>query len=181
MRNTLLMFSTAMLISVAASAATGPAEVKLTWQNPEKYTDIRPGTGTKKAYQQRVIKAFDKIWAEFAEKLPAGYKFEVVITDLDLAGDVEPMYSGPGVGRTMNDIRVVKDIYFPKMNLDYVLYDANNVEVAKGTAVKIKDMGFMQSGSINHGSREFGYEQHMLEKWFEKEVLPKVQTTAAKS
>ncbi len=179
MRKTLIMFSTAMLFSVAATAATGPAEVKLTWQNPEKYTDIRPGTGTKKAYQQKVIKAFDKMWAEFAEKLPAGYKFEVVITDLDLAGDVEPMYSG--AGRTMNDIRVVKDIYFPKMNLDYVLYDANNVEVAKGTAVKIKDMGFMQSGSLGHNSREFGYEQHMLEKWFEKEVLPKVQTTAAKS
>lgn len=178
MRNKLLVLTGAILVSFAASAS-GVAEVKVGWQNPEKFTDIRPASGSKKAYQQRVITEFDKMWSEFAKQLPPGYKFDVVITDLDLAGDVEPMYSGYGAGRTMDDIRVVKDIYFPKIKLDYVLYDANNVEVAKATGVKIKDMGFMHSGSLGYASREFGYEKQMLEKWFTKEILPKVQMTAA--
>ncbi|WP_306519154.1 DUF3016 domain-containing protein [Rheinheimera sp.] len=180
MRNTLIMFTTAMVFSFAAAASTGSAEVKLSWQNPEKFTDIRPGSGTKKAYQQRVINAFDKMWGDFAKQLPPGYKLEVVITDVDLAGDVEAMYSGVGAGRTMNDIRVIKDIYFPKVSLDYVLYDQNKAEVAKAAGVKIKDMGFMQSGSLGMGSREFGYEKQMLEKWFHKELLPKTKPEMAK-
>lgn len=173
MRNTLITLTAALLLSFTAAASSGAAEVKVTWQNPEKFTDIRPGSGTKKAYQQRVITAFDKIWTEFSEKLPAGYKLEVVVTDLDLAGDVEPLYAGSGRG--MNDIRVVKDIYFPKMTLDYVLYDQNNTEVGRSAGVKIKDMGFMHSGSAGLKNREFAYEQQMLEKWFNKVLMPQVK------
>lgn len=174
-----MLISTAVMALSFTVLASGVAEVKVGWQNPEKFTDIRPASGSKKAYQQRVIAEFDKMWSEFAKQLPPGYKFDVVITDLDLAGDVEPMYSGYGAGRTMNDIRVVKDIYFPKVSLDYVLYDAKNNEVARANSVKIKDMGFMSSGSLGFGSREFGYEKQMLEKWFHKEILSKVQMTAS--
>ena len=180
MRNSLILISSALLFAAGAFASTGAAEIKVSWQNPEKFTDIRPGSGTKKAYQQRVITAFDKIWADFSAKLPAGYKLEVVVTDLDLAGDVEPLYNGVGAKRSINDIRVVKDIYFPKMALDYVLYDQNNTEIGRATSVKIKDMGFMNSASVGQNHREFAYEQHMLEKWFNKELMPQITAVEAK-
>ena len=179
MRISLILISSALLLAAGAFASTGAAEIKVSWQNPEKFTDIRPGSGTKKAYQQRVITAFDKIWADFSGKLPAGYKLEVVVTDLDLAGDVEPLYNGVGAKRSINDIRVVKDIFFPKMAFDYVLYDQNNTEIGRAANVKIKDMGFMNSGSVGQNHREFAYEQHMLEKWFNKELMP--QITAGKA
>lgn len=180
MRNLLITFTTALLFSVNAFASTGAAEIKVSWQTPEKFTDIRPGSGTKKAYQKKVITAFDKIWADFAGKLPAGYSLEILVTDLDLAGDVEPLFNINGAARSSNDIRVVKDIYFPRMTLDYVLYDSAKTEVGRATAVKIKDMGFMQSGNIGLKNREFAYEQRMLEKWFDTVLIPQLNSAKPK-
>jgi hypothetical protein len=166
-----------LLLAVFAfqlQAATNDSRnVKVSWQNPEKFSDIRPSNGSKKAYQKQVIESFDKILGDLGEKLPDGYRLELTITDLDLAGDVNPLYR---MGN--NDVRVVKDIYFPKMQLNYVLLDPSNQVVDKANDVKIKDMGFMMaSGSTIH-SRQFSYETEMLEKWFKKDILPK---TAAAS
>ena len=69
-----------------------------------------------------------------------------------------------------------KDIYFPKMTLDYVLYDQTKTEVGRASGVKIKDMGFMQSGNIGLKNREFAYEQQMLEKWFDKVLVPQLNS-----
>ncbi len=153
--------------TVDKSAAT-PA-VKVTWFNPEKYSDIRPASGTRKAYQERVTNAFDKIFVELAEKLPAGFRLEIRVTDIDLAGDVSPMYR-----LNNSDIRVVKDIYFPRMNFDFVLYDQNKQQVLQESDVKIKDMGFMMSSHLGSQSSEFGYEREMLKKWFNKVIVPQL-------
>ena len=152
--------------------AEGSSAVKVNWLNPEKFSDIRPATGTRKVYQERVMKAFDKIIGELAEKLPAGYSMEINVKDLDLAGDVNPMY------RLENtDIRVIKEIYFPRMKFDYVLFDQNKQPIQQESDVKIKDMGFMTSSHIGYQSREFAYEREMLKKWFNKVIVP--QTVAA--
>ena len=144
------------------------SQVKISWQNPEKYADIRPANESKKSYQAQVINSFDKIWTKLAEKLPAGYYLELTITDLDLAGDVNPMYR-----LANNDVRVIKDIYFPRMQLNYILYNADKQIVGQANDVKIKDMGFMTSGSATFTSREFAYESEMIKKWFNKEILTK--------
>lgn len=171
-----LAFLLAVFTFTSQASAPTAAEVKVTWLNPEKYTDIRPATGSKASYQKQVIKEFDKIWADFAKKLPAGYRLEVTIKDLDLAGDVNPMYQ-----IDHNDIRVVKDIYFPRMNLDYVLFNENKQEIAAIKDEKIKDMGFMMSSPKGYGHRQFAYEAAMLDKWFSRNIAPKLPvTTVAK-
>ncbi|OBP16161.1 hypothetical protein A5320_01710 [Rheinheimera sp. SA_1] len=147
-------------------AATTSA-VKMTWLNPEKFSDIRPANGSRKAYQERVMKAFDKILGDLAEKLPPGYSMEISVKDIDLAGDVNPMYR---IDNT--DIRVIKDIYFPRIKLDYVLFDQNKQPIRQESDVKIKDMGFMTSNHIGYQSREFAYEHEMLKKWFNKVIVP---------
>lgn len=162
-----LMFSFGVMTN--AWAVQQEATVKVNWQNPEKYSDIRPSSGTKKAYQKRVITAFDKIWADFAKKLPAGYNLIVTVKDLDLAGDVNPMYR-----IDHSDIRVVKDIYFPRMTIDYQLLDSQGQVLAAEQDVKIKDMGFMNSAPIGLGSSEFVYEKQMLKDWFQKTLTPKI-------
>ena len=151
--------------------AATPSAVKMTWLNPEKFSDIRPATGSRKAYQERVMKAFDKILGELAEKLPPGYSMEISVKDLDLAGDVNPMYR---IDNT--DIRVIKDIYFPRIKLDYVLFDQNKQPIHQETDVKIKDMGFMTSNHIGLQNREFAYEHAMLKKWFNKVIVPQTAT-----
>lgn len=179
MRNFTIYISTmlcAAVLSFQVNAATvekaeTTSAVKVNWLNPEKFSDIRPATGTRKVYQERVMKAFDKIFGELTEKLPAGYSLDISVKDLDLAGDVNPMYR---IDNT--DIRVIKDIYFPRMKIDYVLFDQNKQPIRQESDVKIKDMGFMTSSHIGYQNREFVYEHEMLKKWFNKVIMP--QTVA---
>lgn len=176
MRNTIAVLIAAAL-SFQVMATTGAAtqsQIKVSWQTPEKFTDIRPSSESKKRYQQKVITAFDNMWIKFAEDLPAGYQLSVVMTDVDLAGDVNPMYRA-----NHTDIRVIKDIYMPRVKLDYVLTGPQQQEIARASDVKIQDMGFMNSSAIGAMNREFHYEHEMLKKWFKKEILSKVPATAA--
>lgn len=158
-----------ILLTANAWASQQSTTIKVNWQNPEKYSDIRPSSGTKKAYQKRVISAFDKIWSGFADQLPAGYSLQVTVKDLDLAGDVNPMYR-----IDHSDIRVVKEIYFPRMTFDYQVLDHQGKVVLAEQDVKIKDMGFMNSSPIGLGSTEFVYEKQMLKNWFQKTLAPKL-------
>lgn len=171
----------AMVLSLQLHAATAEktettSAVKVTWLNPEKFSDIRPASGTRKVYQERVMKAFDKMLGELAEKLPAGYSMEINVKDLDLAGDVNPMYRLDNT-----DIRVIKEIYFPRMKFDYVLFDQNKQPIQQESDVKIKDMGFMTSSHIGYQSREFAYEREMLKKWFNKVIVPQTVAVSEKA
>lgn len=165
---TLVFLMLGIFMSANASASQQEPTIKVNWQHPEKYSDIRPSSGTKKSYQKRVIAAFDKIWADFAEKLPVGHTLQVTVKDLDLAGDVNPMYR-----IDHSDIRVIKEIYFPRMTFDYQLLDSTGQVVAAEQDVKVKDMGFMNSSPIGLGNTEFIYEKQMLKNWFQKHLTPK--------
>ena len=147
-------------------------EVSVQWQQPEKFTDIRPANDTRKAYRERVLKKFDGFFAELANKLPEGYKWEVTVTDLDLAGDVDYFAGGAG-----NPLRVVKDIYSPAIKFSYVVRDKHGEEVASAEE-KLRDMGFMQTLNSVSNSDEFRYERQMLQDWFSKELQPKVEQYA---
>lgn len=176
MRNTIVVLIAAALSfqAMATTGATTQSQITVSWQAPEKFTDIRPASESKKRYQQKVISAFDKMWAKFAEDLPPGYQLSVVMTDVDLAGDVNPMYRA-----NHTDIRVIKDIYMPRVKLDYVLTGPQQQEIARASEVKIYDMAFMNSSAIGTLDREFQYEHKMLKKWFTKEILSKVPATVA--
>lgn len=175
MRNTIAVLIAAALSfqAMATTGVTTQSQIKVSWQTPEKFTDIRPSSESKKRYQQKVLTAFDNMWSKFAEDLPTGYQLSIVMTDVDLAGDVNPMYRA-----NHSDIRVIKDIYIPRVKLDYVLTGPQQQEIARGTDVKIQDMGFMNSSTIGSINREFHYEHEMLKKWFKKEILSKVPVAA---
>jgi hypothetical protein len=178
MRNTIAVLIVAAL-SLNAMAATENAAtqnpIKVSWQAPEKFTDIRPASESKKRFQEKVMTAFDKMWADFATDLPEGYQIEIVMTDVDLAGDVNPMYRANHV-----DIRVIKDIYMPRVKLNYVLTGPQQQEIARATDVKIQDMGFMNSSAIGALNREFHYEHEMLKKWFKKTILSQIPAESVK-
>ena len=143
--------------------------IKVNWVNPEKYSDIRPATGTRKSYQERVIKGLDKVWADLATKLPVGYSMEVSIKDVDLAGDVNHMYTQSG-----DRIRVIKDIFIPRINFSYTLLDKNKTVVAEEKELKLKDMGFMTRLNVSRADRPLEHERAMLQRWYKDTIQPAV-------
>ncbi|MBC3862581.1 DUF3016 domain-containing protein [Undibacterium jejuense] len=153
-----LAFASGSLLSSFA----GAGEVKVTWQDPDKYSDIRPSNENRDSFRAGVFKELGQVFADLGKKLPDDVQWNVTVTDLDLAGDVRPMMRPGG-----NDIRVIKDIYWPRMSFNYTMTDAKGQIIAQATE-NISDMGFMTFRPINAGN--FPYETKMIEDWFQKQL-----------
>ena len=103
--------------------------------------------------------------AKRAERvLPAGQRLEVVLVDVDLAGDYTP-----GRGPEMDHVRVVKDLYPPRIELSWRVEDADGTQTDEGEAV-LTDMGFLSRTTV--GSDALRYEKRMLDNWL-RERFPK--------
>lgn len=155
---------------LALAFGTGAAlagEAKVTWQDPDNYTDVQPTNETKAGFQARVFRSLDEAFDSLAQKLPDGYNLQVTVTDLDLAGQVKPMRSPGG-----QDIRVVKDIDWPRISFSYILSDQKGQQVAAGQE-NLKDMNF-RSGINIDTSDSFYYEKKLLRNWFNKQQEKKI-------
>ncbi|HXF77828.1 MAG TPA: DUF3016 domain-containing protein [Usitatibacter sp.] len=98
-----------------------------------------------------------------AEKLlPAGESLAIFVTDVDLAGAYEPTQ------RYSNEIRVVKDIYPPRIDLRFKLTRADGTVVKEGERT-LRDPGFLMAPSRYLGDN-LGYEKAMLDDWLHEEL-----------
>ncbi|WP_426369608.1 DUF3016 domain-containing protein [Pseudocolwellia sp. HL-MZ7] len=149
------------LLTTVGSAVAGESEV--TWTDPDKYTDVRSGNENRKHFKERIFKSFEKHFAKLSQKLPEGKTLKINVTNVDLAGDVR--FS------SMQQIRIVKDIYIPRLEFSYELVNADKSLAASGE-VDLKDMGFMTSSSAYKSSSDLYYEKRMINKWFKNNFIP---------
>jgi hypothetical protein len=139
------------------------AEADVTWANPSEYSDIDAGNNSRKSFQAKVFGSLGKHFGTLSKKLPEGQTLKVEVTDLDLAGQVRY-----GV---MNEIRVIKDIYIPRISFTYQLLSVDKSVISEDS-VKLKNIGFMHgSAGRNMHHDEFKHEKRMLDKWFNKTFI----------
>jgi hypothetical protein len=151
--STLLAIFTFVSLPLVANAATSA----VTWIDYEKYRDIQPGSEGRKHFRERTFKNLEKHFAQLAEKLPEGQVLNIKVTDVDLAGDTH-------IGG-ISQIRIIKEMYFPRMNFSYELVNADNSIVRSGDVV-LKDMSFMMGSNLKYRNKSLGYEKVMLDDWF---------------
>ncbi|MFT7005949.1 MAG: hypothetical protein ACJAXJ_000451 [Colwellia sp.] len=151
--STLLAIFTFVSLPLVANAATS----EVTWIGYEKYRDIQPGSEGRKHFRERTFKDLEKHFAQLAEKLPEGQVLNIKVTDVDLAGDTH-------IGG-ISQIRIIKEMYFPRMNFSYELVNADNSIVRSGDVV-LKDMSFMMGSNLKYRNKSLGYEKVMLDDWF---------------
>ena len=100
-----------------ASGNSGGASVEVNFESPERFTDMsRIFAGPRGADEGYLNELRKYLQTEGADRLPAGYNLSVTVTDVDMAGDFEPQR-----GADFSDIRVVKQIYPPRIDLRYRL------------------------------------------------------------
>ncbi|QLE87047.1 MULTISPECIES: DUF3016 domain-containing protein [Shewanella] len=159
-------------VAVAEEAKPDPVtevgQVKITWQDPSSYRDVKAASDIQSRYEQRT---FDNLTKELSKQVEKRFqpnqKLELVVTDVDLAGDVRPTF-----GATMNDIRVIKDIYPPRMNFSYQVLEGDKVIMAGDE--KLTDLGFMHKvGRMD--DKPLRYEYRLMEDWLKKSIEPKLQ------
>ncbi|REL36904.1 DUF3016 domain-containing protein [Thalassotalea euphylliae] len=157
----------ALLVSASmTSVHAGTAKVE--WTNPDDYRDIRPANESRERFKQRTFKELETFVTKLAAKLPEGFELKLNVTNLDLAGNVE-------FGRTQQ-IRIVRQIHFPKIDFDYQLLDANQQALA-AEQVSLKDMNFLHHIKTRSSTESLGYEKRMLEDWFNKAFAAQLQKT----
>ncbi|MCF7501521.1 MULTISPECIES: DUF3016 domain-containing protein [unclassified Pseudoalteromonas] len=160
--NTLKKITLAMIFVLPAFTYAGEAKVK--WHDFDDYRDVRPGNNsTKGSFHKSVANNLEKHFSKLAEKLPEGYTLNVEVTDLDLAGDVR--------FGSMNELRIIKPIYFPRIDLNYSVTDKSGKVLSEASDVKLKDMGFMDRMKMGRDEAYY-YDKRLITDWFEDELLP---------
>lgn len=164
-----------VLTSTAAIAAdeivenpvTEQGMVKIEWQDPKSFRDVKAVGDIQSRYEKRTFELLTKnLNKEAGKTLKSEQKLEMLVTDLDLAGDVRPTF-----GATMNDIRLVEELYPPRITFSYKILEGDKVIMAGDE--KLTDMGFMQR--VGRASdKPMRYESKMLADWLKKTVEPKL-------
>lgn len=166
------IFALVLSAPVLSNAESG-AELEMNWQEPDKFTDIRAANDSRSRFQERVQRNFEKFFQEMANELPDGYSWQVTITDIDLAGQVDYFVTDTGQA-----IRVIKEIHSPAIRFNHMLRDQYGEEVVAGEE-RFRDMGFMNRMTPRGHTPEFAFEREMLQDWFEKELQPKITEHAS--
>jgi len=134
------------------------ANVEVKWTEPSKYRDVKPSnSGSRKHFEEQTFKNLENHFTKLASQLPENQTLKIEVTDVDLAGDVN--HGG------INRLRIIKEIYFPRIKLSYELIDNDKKSLVSGD-VNLKDMNFMMGSRLKYRNDSLGYEKKMLDDWF---------------
>lgn len=171
---TLFALAAATLL-LGACAAPAPHEkfmpdrVQVAWAPTAKLSEVRDNPiwrgWLKPEDWQRMLSEHLRKRADVV--LPPGERLEVTVDDIKLAGDYEP-WRGPN----LQDVRIMKDIYPPRLDLHYRLLGADGAPIREGEN-KLRDMAYLErtlpASDTNDPLR---YDKRMIDDWLRKEFGP---------
>ena len=95
--------------------------------------------------------------------VPAGCKLAITFTDIDLAGDFEPWH-----GPRTDDIRIVRDLYPPRLALTFRVTDADGRVVQEGRR-ELRDLAFLFKLPSVFRDDPLRHEKALLDDWLDRE------------
>ncbi|GAB3334958.1 DUF3016 domain-containing protein [Marilutibacter aestuarii] len=136
--------------------------VSVSWNDPATFTEIRYSGNRWEAERGDWVDALARHMRDrIARVLPPGQTMAINITDIDRAGDYEP-----GRGFRSDQIRVVRDIYPPRMEFDYTRTGAGGQVIDQGHA-KLRDMAYLSQSNLRYQSDDLAYEKRLVDRWVE--------------
>ncbi|MFD2167655.1 DUF3016 domain-containing protein [Thalassotalea euphylliae] len=149
----------AFVVAAFLSPISYASIVDISWSNADKYRDLKSVTETKAKIQKRFFKEIHAHLNELGTSLPHKFTLSIDVTQVDLAGRID-MVNG-------QQIRIVRDMYYPNMILTYRLKDAEG-KVIQSQESKLKGRNFLrQANRLDDDA--FKHEKYMITDWFEKE------------
>jgi hypothetical protein len=143
-------------------AAAQPA-VEVRFGDLSKFSDLRVSISTTERDRQGLAEELRRHLERAAPpRLPPGTRLAVTITDVDMAGEYPPV-----TGSLSHDIRLVKDVYPPRIDLDFTLVRADGSVERQGRR-ELRDAGFLWNQSPL--ARELlAFEKGLLDDWLGRE------------
>ena len=149
------------LLAVAVPALA--ANVSVAFVQPENYADA----GYTRSFASELDRAdvqreIEQHLQRLAERgLLASEALKIEVLDIDLAGHFEPFRFRNGA-----DVRVVRDVAWPRIKLRYTL--TRDDRVVAGAEEQLADMNFLTSSNRYLSGDRLRYEKAMLDDWFER-------------
>jgi hypothetical protein len=149
----------------------GPVAVQ--WNDPATFSELtHSGNRWEAARGDWVNQIATHLASRAAGRLGDDQRLAVTITDIDRAGDYEP-WRGP----QMADIRMLRDLYPPKIALSWQLSDADGRVLDSGDRV-LQDPGFLHgAATLRYRNDALRFEKDLLDRWL-MQILPAAPRTA---
>lgn len=156
--------ATGMLAPDAPRALAAQGPVSVSWGDPAKFTEITGSGNRFEAERGDWLNKLAVYLRDQSEKaLPAGNTLSLTIVDIKRAGQYEPWY---GIER--QNIRMIRDIYPPRMTLQFRELDASGNVVAEGER-KLTDPAFLLNSTPLNDTDPLRYEKRMIDSWVRRE------------
>ena len=137
--------------------------VAVRWGDPAEFAEIR--------YSRNRWQASEGDWVEeiaeylqtrTARALPAGERVEIDILDIERAGEYEWLRD------TAQDIRVMRDLYPPRLTLQFRRYAADGHVIAEGER-RLVDVAYLMGPQPISTSDTLVYEKRLIDRWIRSE------------
>lgn len=161
MSKRLIATSALSLMTGLLPALPAAAGVAVEFVEPQRYTDAAShGYGS----ERDTLRALEGHFRTLGERcLKPGEQLDIRVLNVDLAGQREWWQ------RSTADIRVMRDVTWPRLDLDYVWRDGNGRVLGEAKNERLADMAYLWHSAYVRSSYEaLPYEKLMLRDWFEQ-------------
>jgi hypothetical protein len=159
-----LSLGAALTLAQAASQAPAGSPVTVTFVEPENYRDFSMSYA-QRDYRQDYLMAelIAHIRNQARSLLLPGQRLELRILDVDLAGDFEPGRGYAGA----DEIRFLKEIYPPSMELEFRLLSPDGNVISEGRR-EIRELGYLMVTRLP-ASDSLRFDKALLTDWMRRE------------
>lgn len=166
-----LLIATLGLVSagVAHTAEVAPpaSRVEIAFVNPEKFTDAANEAYASDRGREEVLANIKQHVEKLARYYVAdGEHLELRFLDIDLAGAFEPWH-----GPRYDDIRILKEIYPPRMTVEFRLLGADGKVISEGKR-DLSSPGYLMR-IVLPSSDSLRFDKEMLGDWMRQEFRRK--------
>jgi len=147
-----------LALGLAGPAAMAAAEVRFI--QPERFSDAGESGRDRDQHLQQIAEHLQRQ----AEKFAPGKQLSFEVTDVDLAGEIEP------VGRRMERLRVLRGVTSPRIEFRYLIREPNQPD--RQGEVQLRDLAYQLRSSRYWDSDPMRYEKRMLDDWFQAQFVP---------
>ena len=157
--------ATGMLAVDAPRALPESGPVSVSWSDPSTFTELRVSNNRRAAAEGNWLQDLAQYMRKRAQqRLAPGEHLDLTIVDIDRAGQYEPWH-----GPNLQDARIIRDLFPPRMTVKFRRTDASGAVVAEGER-KLTDPAFMLNSNALNNTDPLRYEKKMVDSWLRREL-----------
>jgi hypothetical protein len=159
----LTLAASAHSVAAGSESAPVPGRITVAFLEPARFTDLRDRAWRENDPELYLPPLREHLEAKARRFVPPGCVLAITFTDIDLAGDFEP-WRGP----RWDDVRVVRDLYPPRLELTFRLTDADGHVVQEGRR-ELRDLAFLMKLPLAFPDDTLRHEKALLDDWLDRE------------